>query len=427
METDEISEVPPSKLHRTEEHPNDQTDNLDPYDINIMDVGIYGTLLQEGCLSKFFETFAPPKGDALAKHKALLDLLIRLFNVTSAQNGILERKIEDSNEKLDVILQQNIKLINENEALRTQLNSLNERIQKLEKIQTRELPTPTSQHKFPQHNSSASYLAAASAGSVNSTSFQHYTSRNLFALQIHTVSAFQSCEELRLHLLRPMAFENNLPIIKNVSRTKQNDTFSEHKFKLIFTDQTDRSQWLSAINAYPQHFQVLQTCFGFRPKITFHGLPNSFSDMEHDAITNQIATSLQHDASQLQFLFKYKTGSSFKYVYSVHPDIRKTLWKANDRIKVQSEISEITDFIQPLQCKNCFTYGHSTKNCSINLSCRQCFSSNCPTPSNEKCTNAKCTNCMENHLPSERSKCPTYIKLINETTRNLQELKSQIS
>lgn len=61
----------------------------------------------------------------------------------------------------------------------------------------------------------------------------------------------------------------------------------------------------------------------------------------------------------------------------------------------------------PLQCHNCYGYGHGRTKCKNKLRCRVCSKVH---PITEKCrAKAFCSNCRGNHQPTSR-KCPTYIK-----------------
>ena len=67
----------------------------------------------------------------------------------------------------------------------------------------------------------------------------------------------------------------------------------------------------------------------------------------------------------------------------------------------------VRKFVQkPLQCFNCWRYGHPQSKCQANKVCRHCGSQAhegaCPTPT-------VCCNCRGEHSPADRS-CPTYLK-----------------
>lgn len=61
----------------------------------------------------------------------------------------------------------------------------------------------------------------------------------------------------------------------------------------------------------------------------------------------------------------------------------------------------------PLQCYNCYGYGHGRAGCKNKTRCRVCSGVH---PVAEKCgAKAFCSNCRGNHQPTNR-RCPTYVK-----------------
>lgn len=61
----------------------------------------------------------------------------------------------------------------------------------------------------------------------------------------------------------------------------------------------------------------------------------------------------------------------------------------------------------PLQCYNCYGYGHGKKDCKGKTRCRVCSGVHAI---GDKCeAKAFCSNCRGNHQPTNR-KCPTYVK-----------------
>jgi hypothetical protein len=151
-------------------------------------------------------------------------------------------EVETLNEQISTILQQNTLLIDENKKLRATNEKIIQEIKLTQQVNSNHSPFPVAASM--EDKQSRSYLGAASlnrvatvptpANSVGlaSASFDTFnplasppykfnsSNRILFPLQIETVESFQNCEELRSKLLRPMAFENKLPKIKNLSAVK---------------------------------------------------------------------------------------------------------------------------------------------------------------------------------------------------------------
>jgi hypothetical protein len=477
MEINEFSEVPPPKIQHTgipcesmqtifqshdlpeemqkeeigEDEDNQEDidyswdfDSQDPWFTSIMNVNTHGEILPDSDALPFVKQFSPqPETD----HRSLLTILIRLFRVSSAQNYQIKLEVQNLNEKVSTVLQQNSVLKDKLENITKQNRFLTEQNIKfsnevglLKKEITSLKDVSAQTHPQPVTSSYArTYLATAATslpyppnGTQSSPSpTSLYTTsipRQLnYPLQIHTTQPFQSCEELRI-FLRPVSFDQNLPMIKNISRVKKDGELSNYYFKLIFTKETDRSQWQDVIKAMPQYFLDQHTSFGFYPKITFHGFPAN-AETDDATILQKISTSLNCKNTNLKMLFKFKTQDQTKYVFSIHPEVRRHLWKQNDRIKITDEniILEVTDFVQPLQCANCGCFGHATKNCSINISCKQCNSSNCPNPSDQICQQRKCINCRGPHMSNDRRQCPRYKELIERTKIQLAELKMTTS
>ena len=73
-------------------------------------------------------------------------------------------------------------------------------------------------------------------------------------------------------------------------------------------------------------------------------------------------------------------------------------------INIENERINIKPFKQrPLQCFNCFAYGHPSRVCKNRRICR-----NCSEHHHEHCPNeTKCVNCKENHRPDDRN-CKQY-------------------
>jgi hypothetical protein len=464
MESDENLKVPPPKLQKTDvlqhlqETPQSDDENMptdtmneqspderhrwnydfDPFLTGVMQTNTYSALLGKDDAHKFSEVFIY-EDDEISWRKAHLDLLLRLFKITHAQNFKMNEQLNKIAKQNQFLTEQNIKLSDEVSRLKSSINSLrfSESPQStLDNMQPQPYLKAASSHvnSISQPNLSSSAIPfrvgiAHANGSPHITGSSHAHRNQLYPLQIYSTACFKTTEELREKLLRPIALERHLPIIKNVTKAKQKGQLSDNCFLLMFTQETDRAIWLDTIGSLPQHFITQNTSFGFHPKIILHGVPDTYVNDEEN-LSEKIALSLQCDNSQIHFLFSYQSYQSDsirKYVYSVHPSVRKALWKQNDRFSITGEnfITEVSDFIQPLQCRNCYCFGHSTKNCTAKISCKQCNSTNCKIPEDQTCPEKRCINCRGDHYSFERNKCPVYNDLIQKTTQKLRELKLQ--
>jgi hypothetical protein len=251
---------------------------------------------------------------------------------------------------------------------------------------------------------------------------------NLFPVQIRTVASYQSIEELRAKLLRRFASDNNLPITRNVVPVKSfssntDSNFSCNDFKLIFTSHEDRAEWIAAMKLNLHFFQLFEPT-GISTKIVLHGLPASYSSKDSETL----AKVLNFNPAHFRILFANETKCQLAQTCSitcaVHHDLRRKLHAQKDRvIDVENNLYiEISDFHQPVQCKKCYIFGHTTKNCRSEATCFQCHSINCRIDQNKPCPHTHCINCGGIHHSRNRRICPEYIRLINESKNLLEQI-----
>ena len=100
-----------------------------------------------------------------------------------------------------------------------------------------------------------------------------------------------------------------------------------------------------------------------------------------------------------------------KEVWKVHkiPNTKMiiiTLDESNvpSHVYIENERISVRPYKQkPLQCFNCFKYGHPSRVCKNDKLCI-----NCSEPAHEECSvEAKCSNCRENHKSNDK-KCPMF-------------------
>ena len=77
---------------------------------------------------------------------------------------------------------------------------------------------------------------------------------------------------------------------------------------------------------------------------------------------------------------------------------------------------------RPLQCYQCWGYGHTAAKCKSDKICRQCSSKITSENDHKSCGNKKCCNCGSlDHNATSHSDCPMYKKIMQKLTEKILE------
>ena len=102
------------------------------------------------------------------------------------------------------------------------------------------------------------------------------------------------------------------------------------------------------------------------------------------------------------------------------------------KIKILGQNRELRPFVpKPLQCTNCYKYGHTSRKCRSQHVCGFCGSSNHPTKWH-CCETPRCVNCGMNHHAKSKE-CPFYTYntelklLVSRTGMGIREAKLELN
>lgn len=92
---------------------------------------------------------------------------------------------------------------------------------------------------------------------------------------------------------------------------------------------------------------------------------------------------------EIKIEFKIKGNRGINVILSMKPTVFNNLIKKG-RVNIQWEHYNLREFIKPLQCFNCWHFGHMAKYCRVKKKCSNCGSEDHKV---EKCqNNVQCTN-----------------------------------
>ena len=158
------------------------------------------------------------------------------------------------------------------------------------------------------------------------------------------------------------------------------------------------------------------------------GVPENISENE---LLDYVKLTYPSCDKVVRFMSRNKTASGtvkfiFKEMNDLHNAIEDGIYIQQLCLKLNVERARPPK-PRPLQCYNCWGYGHLASKCSSNKICRRCSEEIPPENDHKNCTNPlKCCNCGSlDHDATSHSDCPLFERVLQklsnrETIRNTQ-------
>lgn len=110
-----------------------------------------------------------------------------------------------------------------------------------------------------------------------------------------------------------------------------------------------------------------------RPRLIIYDVNPDLTDEE---IVNEINSQNDlQEISDCKIEFKLKGRKGTNVIISLKPSVFNNLLKRR-KINITWERYNIREFLKPMQCYNCYMYGHLARNCRQKKRCKNCCSEN---------------------------------------------------